>query len=133
MDVHTKERRSYNMSQIKNRDTSTELKLRRYLWGRGIRGYRVNAKIKGKPDMYFHRKKVAVFIDGCFWHHCPKCFIKPKSNISFWSKKISENIERDKNINKLLHSSGIKVIRIWEHESDKKPAGVFIKLQKVLA
>lgn len=115
-DVLTKEQRSYNMSMIKGRNTKPEIALRRLLFSKGIKGYRVNYKLTGKPDIVFSVKKVAVFIDGCFWHKCPKCFKKPATNRAFWRKKIDSNIKRDKVVNAELKKKGWKVVRIWEHE-----------------
>src|ERR1700741_2088208 len=73
MDVHDKATRSFNMSRIRSRDTKPELRLRQMLWARGLRGYRLHKKLPGKPDIVYSRAKVAIFIDGCFWHGCPKC------------------------------------------------------------
>ncbi|MGH7234001.1 MAG: DUF559 domain-containing protein, partial [Candidatus Saccharimonadales bacterium] len=95
--------------------------------------YRLHSKLAGKPDMYFGSKKLAVFIDGCFWHHCAKCFIKPKSNNDYWDAKIARNKARDKEVNKLLKSTDIKVMRFWEHEVKKEPEKCLNKLQKVLS
>jgi len=129
MDTHTPQQRSYNMSQIKYRNTKPEISFRRLVWSKGIRGYRVKAKITGKPDLYFSKKKIAVFIDGCFWHKCPVCFVKPKSNLIYWNKKIKRNVDRDKKINSLLQNDGIRVIRIWEHEVINSPESAFKKLK----
>lgn len=104
------------MSRIKASNTSVELKLRRYVWSKGLRGYRIKNKVMGKPDLYFPAGKLAIFIDGCFWHMCPVHYVEPKSNLSYWLPKIERNIIRDKEINRLLQNSGIHVIRIWEHE-----------------
>ena len=114
-DVLTRRQRSYNMSQIKSRNTKPEVKLRNILWLRGIRGYRINAKLFGRPDIVFPKSRVAVFIDGCFWHRCPQCFIRPSTNRKFWDKKISGNVRRDREVNRILKKDGWKVIRIWEH------------------
>lgn len=119
MDVHTSEQRSYNMSQIKGSDTKLELAFRKYVWTSGIRGYRIKTKIIGKPDLYFSKKKIAVFIDGCFWHKCPKDYIRPKSKKTFWDKKIEHNIKRDKVVKIELEKQGIKILRFWEHEIEE--------------
>lgn len=115
-DVHTKKQRSYNMSMIKCRDTNPEISLRKLLFANGVRGYRINYKLKGKPDVVFPKQKLAVFVDGCFWHKCPKCFVEPRTNKVFWKEKINSNIKRDKDVNKQLKKMGWKIIRIWEHE-----------------
>jgi len=111
MDVLTKKQRSYCMSRIKSKNTNLEIFFRKYIWGKGLRGYLVKNQIQGKPDLYFPKKKIAVFIDGCFWHKCPKCFIA------------------DKEINRLLKTNGIKVIRFWEHEIRKNPSKCFKKIK----
>ena len=73
------------------------------------------AGIFGRPDFGSKRRKVALFIDGCLWHVCPRCFSMPKSNVEFWEKKFSANIKRDTLVNRTLKSQGYSVIRIWEH------------------
>ena len=118
-DVLTKKQRSYNMSMIKCINTKPEIRLRKLLFSNGLRGYRVKTKIKGKPDIVFTKKKVAIFIDGCFWHKCPKCFVRPGTNKEFWNKKINSNVKRDKKINNYLKKEGWIIIRLWEHEVRK--------------
>lgn len=115
-DVLTREQRSYNMSMIKGGDTKPEVVLRSFLSDKGIRGYRLHYKLIGKPDIVFSKRRIAIFIDGCFWHKCPKCFIKPETNKSFWNKKIRLNKKRDNIVTKELKDKDWKVIRIWEHE-----------------
>lgn len=104
------------MSQIKGKDTQPEIILRKALSSAGLKGYRLHYKLPGRPDIVFPKKKITVFIDGCFWHKCPKCFIKPETNKSFWNKKIDTNVKRDGIVNSELKEKGWKVIRIWEHE-----------------
>lgn len=120
------------MSRIKSRDTKPEMSFRKYIWEKGVRGYRLHVKLKGKPDLYFPRTKVAVFIDGCFWHQCPECFKKPVTNKKFWSRKLRENIERDLATDIELCDNGIKVLRLWEHEIRKIPGRAYNKLKKLL-
>ena len=131
MDKITKEQRSQNMSRIKSSNTKAELLFRRYIWSQNVRGYRINTKIKGKPDLYFPRKKIAVFIDGCFWHKCPICFARPKSNNEYWDKKIENNVTRDKQVNKQLNSENISVIRFWEHEINRGISDCYLRLMDV--
>ena len=129
MDTHTPRQRKYNMSQIKSSNTLIELKFREYIWLNGLRGYRIKSKILGKPDLYFPKKKLAVFIDGCFWHKCPNDFIRPRSRKDYWDKKIKNNVRRDKRINIELKKENIKVLRFWEHEianNVKKCYGILI-------
>ena len=118
-DVHTKEQRSYNMSQIKSKDTKPEVALKKAIVKSGINPSFNNNKITGKPDIVFIRKKIAIFIDGCFWHKCPTCFRLPKTNRKFWRKKINSNVKRDRKINRTLKKQGWKILRIWEHEIKK--------------
>ena len=122
-DVLTREQRSYCMSQIKGRDTKPEVCLRRALWATGLR-YRLNLKIPGRPDLVFPRPKVAVFVDGCFWHACPIHCQLPASNAPFWQKKLKANARRDREVNRQLEELGWLVIRIWEHEIKEDLDGV---------
>ena len=114
-DVLTKKQRSRCMSKIRPRNTKPELLLRKKLWSIGLR-YRLKSELIGKPDIVFISKKIAIFIDGCFWHGCPEHYSRPKSNIDFWSEKIRKNIKRDKYVNDVLKSQGWLVLRFWEHE-----------------
>jgi len=115
-DVLTREQRSYNMSMIRAKNTKPEIILRKLIFASGLRGYRLHYELMGKPDIVFPKRKIAVFIDGCFWHKCPKCFIKPATNRKFWKEKIESNVKRDKAVNAGLRKKGWKVLRIWEHE-----------------
>lgn len=108
------------MSRIRAKDTQPEIILRGIISGAGIRGYRLNYKLLGKPDIVFPKKKIAIFIDGCFWHKCPRCFVNPDINRKFWNKKIASNVKRDTIVNTELKGGGWKVIRIWEHELRKE-------------
>lgn len=130
MDNLTKEQRHLCMSRIKNRDTKVELNFRKYIWGKGIKNYRTKSKIIGKPDLYFSKKKIAIFIDGCFWHKCPTCFVKPKTKNKYWDVKIKNNILRDKKINSELKKNNISVLRFWEHELKIDINKCFLKLKK---
>ena len=98
------------------RDSSPELELRRILHGLGLR-YRLHARLlPGTPDIVFPSAMVAVFVDGCFWHGCPKHATQPKGNASFWATKLAANKERDRKVNHALRAKGWKVLRIWEHD-----------------
>ncbi|MGA7193765.1 MAG: DNA mismatch endonuclease Vsr [Anaerolineales bacterium] len=83
----------------------------------------------GKPDFVFPKRKIALFVDGCFWHGCPKHSSAPKSNRRFWMKKLKANKERDKFVNRELRKSGWKVVRVWEHELTQ-PEKVIVRLKK---
>jgi DNA mismatch endonuclease, patch repair protein len=104
------------MSQIENKDTKPEKNIRKLLFSKGICGYRTNVKITGKPDICFTKYKIAIFIDGCYWHKCLKCFKEPQTNKQFWVNKINNNVERDAKINEALSKEGWTVLRFWEHE-----------------
>lgn len=114
----TKEQISYNMRQVKNKDSKIEILLRKELWKRGLR-YRKNVNsIFGKPDIVFIGKKIAVFVDSEFWHgyNWEEKKSEIKSNREFWIKKIERNIERDKEVNKHLKDKGWTVLRFWGKE-----------------
>lgn len=116
------------MSQIRSKNTTPEVILRKKLSSNGIKGYRLNYSLPGKPDIVFTRKKLVIFIDGCFWHKCPKCFIRPETNKAFWKKKLQRNIIRDKKINQQLKDMGYYIIRLWEHEIRKDLNNSFLKI-----
>jgi DNA mismatch endonuclease (patch repair protein) len=120
-DVFTKAKRSEVMSRIRgkgNRDT--ELRLIQIFRAHKITGWRRNHTLYGKPDFVFRAGRVAVFVDGCFWHGCPKHHIKPRNNAAFWRKKIARNIERDKEVFRFLRKAGWRVLRVWEHELTRR-------------
>lgn len=109
------------MSSIRSAgNQSTELRLIQIMREYQIRGWRRGAALIGKPDFVFPKKHVAVFVDGCFWHGCPKCCTsKPRSNVEYWDKKIRSNRERDRRVARNLRRQGWHVLRIWEHRLAK--------------
>jgi DNA mismatch endonuclease (patch repair protein) len=108
--------RSEQMSRIKGQNTKPEMILRSALWSAGLR-YRVQGETpSGKPDITFPTKKVAVFMDGCFWHGCPLHYVRPCSHSERWAAKLRLNVERDRRQTLALEAQGWKVIRLWEHE-----------------
>lgn len=111
-----KESTSRVMSANRGKDTHPELSLRRALWKEGIKGYRLNwNKAPGRPDIAFPARKIAIFVNGCFWHRCPYCLPSlPKSHRAFWKKKFSNNVRRDKEKVLELEQDGWKVLTIWE-------------------
>jgi len=117
----TPEKRSWNMSRIKAKNTSPEMVVRKFLYNKGFR-YRLHNKlVPGKPDISNKSKKIAIFANGCYWHrHGCKKTAMPKSNIEFWEKKFKDNIKRDKKNYKLLESLNWSVFIIWECEIDEK-------------
>jgi DNA mismatch endonuclease, patch repair protein len=120
-DVFTKVKRSEVMSRIRGHgNKDTELALVKIFQAHKITGWRRHQKIFGKPDFAFPKLKLAVFVDGCFWHGCPRHSTKPKNNRAFWRRKLSANKKRDKFVNRALRQKGWDVLRIWEHELSKK-------------
>lgn len=112
------------MQRQRQRDTRPELALRRAIWGLGLR-YRVHIsplKGRGKADVVFRRERVAVYVDGCYWHGCPSHGTIPKNNREWWSNKIETNRQRDAETQRHLAESGWLAIRIWEHEDPMKAA-----------
>lgn len=124
MDNHTKEVRSYNMSQIRRANTKPEVLVRKYLFAQGFR-YRKDVKdLPGRPDIVLPKYSTVIFVNGCFWHMHEGCgkFVWPSSNQEYWEKKLNGNKQRDiKNI-ELLKQQGWKVIVVWECELQKKNA-----------
>jgi DNA mismatch endonuclease (patch repair protein) len=107
------------MARVRQKGTDAELSLRRELHARGLR-YRLHVPLLTKPrrvaDIVFPRTKVAVFVDGCFWHGCPEHASWPKSNAQFWREKIEANRARDLDTDRRLNDLGWRVIRVWAHE-----------------
>ncbi|MGW8555248.1 very short patch repair endonuclease [Streptomyces tubercidicus] len=112
--------RRRNMQAIRSRDTEPERLIRRLVHAQGLR-YRVAAKplpgLRRTADMVFRPAKVAVFIDGCYWHGCPEHYVPPKTNPGYWSDKVAGNIARDRDTDRRLREAGWTVLRFWEHES----------------
>lgn len=123
-DVFSKRKRSAVMAAIRSRgNRATELKLAFLFRAHGVRGWRRNRPLFGKPDFVFATHKLAVFVDGCFWHGCPMHGTKPKQNAKFWRDKISRNRTRDRLVTRTLRCRGWRVLRIWEHELGRKNEG----------
>lgn len=113
---------------------TTEARFRAMLVRAGIRGWTMQTKdMKGKPDFYFPESKVAIFLDGCFWHGCPKCGHVPSVNRPFWKAKIERNQQRDKLTDELLRQIGITAVRFWEHELQECPRQCIKRLLEDLA
>lgn len=121
MDNHSKKVRSYNMSRIRSTNSKPEDIVRKYLFSKGLR-YRKNVKtLPGKPDVVLKKYKTVIFVNGCFWHGHQGCkyFVMPKSNTEYWNKKITGNVERDKNVIVRLEKLGWNVITVWECQLKK--------------
>ena len=154
-DIFTKAKRSEVMSRIRSRgNRATELALVRVFRAEGITGWRRHWMLrvargstsprpspqsgegeafKVRPDFVFPKLRVAVFVDGCFWHGCPKHETKPRNNAAFWRKKFARNIARDRLVTRTLRREGWRVLRIWEHElARKNEARLLRRIRKVL-
>ncbi len=120
-DVFTPEKRSEIMRSVKSAgNKSTELKLIEFFSQKGVSGWRRKYNVKGHPDFVFPQKKIAIFVDGCFWHGHDCRNTHPSDNIEYWTKKIQKNMEHDKVITTRFVERGWRVIRIWECELKKK-------------
>lgn len=126
--------RSDIMVRVKShRNKSTEWRLRSFLVRAGINGWHLcAAEVLGKPDFVFTEKRLAVFVDGCFWHGCPKCCRMPRTNKPYWVKKIARNRRRDAEVTKRLRQSGWLVFRIRECELREQPERAIKKFKKIL-
>ncbi|MGC4946462.1 very short patch repair endonuclease [Streptomyces sp. DT224] len=111
--------RRRNMQAIRSRDTQPERLIRRLVHANGLR-YRVAARplpdLRRTADLVFRPAKVAVFIDGCYWHGCPEHYVPPKTNPGYWSDKVARNMARDRDTDKRLAEAGWAVLRFWEHQ-----------------
>lgn len=156
-DVFSKHKRSEVMSRIRSRgNRDTEVALARRLRAHGLTGWRRHRQIVGRavlrrgpnskaarqrrptrpfrvrPDFLFPKRKLAVFVDGCFWHACPKHATKPKNNAAFWRRKLAANQARDRKVNRTLRRAGWRVVRIWECDLAKRPGVCLHRIQRAL-
>ena len=155
-DVFTKAKRSDVMSRIRSRgNKDTELALMRVFRAQGITGWRRHVEVRGvkveergktaaltspfstrpfrvRPDFVFPKLRLAMFVDGCFWHGCPKHSNMPANNRAFWMKKLTGNRTRDRLVTRTLRRDGWRVVRVWEHELSK-PARVLARIRRALA
>ncbi len=121
--------RSEQMARIRGRNTRPERRLRSALWLAGLR-YRLHTPIPGaRPDVVMPSRRVAVFVDGCFWHGCPVHYVRPRSRTDHWAGKLRENVDRDRQQTLALEALGWKVVRVWEHEVDEALAAVVKRVQ----
>lgn len=130
MDTFSRAERSRIMSRVKSSgNRSTEAAFIAMMKERGVKGWRRNQTVFGKPDFVFRKARIAVFIDGCFWHGCGKHCRMPATNRDYWERKIGRNLARDKKVNRELRRAGWAVVRVWEHEL--KDGTVARKLRRI--
>lgn len=123
-DIYSRKKRSDIMSKIKSKNTNIELKVRKALWAKGIR-YRIhNSNLSGTPDISSKKKKIIVFLDGCFWHGCKQHSSIPKTNSEFWKVKINENIKRREKIKVELEKEGYTVLEYFQCDLKKNLNGI---------
>ena len=121
MDNVSRVKRAAIMSAVRGRgNRSTELQLASLLSAHCITGWRRGAPLLGKPDCVFRRARLAVFVDGCFWHGCPRHGRTPKTRVVFWKTKLARNVQRDREVRSALRKRGWRVLRIGEHEFTQK-------------
>ena len=134
VDVLTPEQRSRNMSAIRSKgNETTEQKFARLLRREHVTGWRRHLPLPGKPDFVFLKQRVVVFVDGCFWHGCPKCYRRPTSNTSYWDEKLRKNVARDNSRRGRLRRNGWRVLRIWEHSLKSNPDACVRRVAKTLS
>lgn len=135
-DILSKEKRSAIMSAIRStHNKSTELVMVRALKAARVTGWRRHAALPGKPDFVWRKKKLALFIDGCFWHGCKKCYKPPKTNKKYWSHKIQTNMARDKRVAKELRQRKWSVLRVKECQlaNERSLALALLKIARILS
>src|ERR1035437_4658058 len=131
-DVFSKKKRSWLMSRVRSRgNKKTELALLSLFRQHRISGWRRHLALPGTPDFAFPRARVAVFVDGCFWHACPRCGTRPANNAEFWKAKFVANRRRDRIVGEKLRERGWTVVRIWQHQL-RKPDRVINKISMSL-
>lgn len=130
MDTVSKAKRSEIMSKIKSKNTGPERILRAALASNQLKGFTCHVqKLPGKPDFAYLKKKIAIFVEGCFFHGCPAHYKAPKSNRAFWATKIKRNIARDALNQSALAVSGYRVLRFWECEVRKNLDFVMVRTE----
>ena len=133
-DTFTKRERSAIMRRVRGSHTSPERILRHHLWTAGLVGYRTcRPDLPGKPDIVYSKKRVVVFVDGCFWHGCPSCYRRPASNREYWDAKVKRNQTRDRAKRAELASLGWRIVSVWEHEARKSPDACLDRVRAALA
>jgi DNA mismatch endonuclease (patch repair protein) len=125
------------MRSNRRTDTAPERQLRAELHRRGLRfrkdfSVRLPVRARVRPDIVFTRAKLAVFVDGCFWHQCPAHGTMPKSNVAYWEPKLRANVARDRHVDSLLNEHGWTVVRIWEHDHQDQAADRIVEVLRRL-
>ena len=130
--LQVSEARRKNMQAIRSKgNKTTEERLIKLFREYKITGWRRHLPLPGKPDFTFKKEKLTVFVDGCFWHRCPKCYREPKTNTEFWMNKIETNVKRDRRVTKELRKASWNVCRIWECQL-KKPVPLISRIIRLL-
>ena len=120
-DVFTIRKRSEIMSRVRSKgNRATEIRLLSLLRQAKIKGWRRDSPLFGHPDFFFPKERLAVFVDGCFWHGCPLHGTRPQTNRAFWRRKLARNAARDRLVKQELRASKWRVLRIWQHELSRK-------------
>jgi DNA mismatch endonuclease (patch repair protein) len=132
--IWNKRKRSDVMRLIRSHgNKTTELRLVALFRAYGITGWRRRRKLLGRPDFVFLKNRVCIFVDGCFWHGCEKCYRRPASNRKYWDDKFHRNRARDLQVNRELKILGWRVLRIWEHElAERNEARLLNRIQQAL-
>jgi DNA mismatch endonuclease (patch repair protein) len=119
------------MAKVRARgNASTELKVVKLFRANRIKGWRRHLPLVGRPDFSFPKSKVVIFVDGCFWHGCPRCYSAPETSKAFWKVKLAKNKARDLTVNRQLRASGWKVVRVWECRL-KNPAAFLARISRL--
>ena len=125
--------RSLLMARIRSKgNKTTELKLRLALVRAGIAGWQMHPSLVGCPDFYFHTARLAIFVDGCFWHGCKRCGHVPKTRTEYWETKFRRNNRRARVVARQLRLDGIKVVRFWEHDVKERAQTVVGRITSLL-
>jgi DNA mismatch endonuclease (patch repair protein) len=130
------EQRSHNMASIRSKgNVTTERAFLQLLRRARISGWRRHVNLPGKPDFTFKKKGIAIFIDGCFWHGCPRCYRLPEDNRPYWRKKVLSNRLRDKRNARRLRAKGWKLLRFWEHtlKTEKGRRHILVELERAIS
>lgn len=130
-DIYSKKKRSEIMSHVKGKNTGLELLAKKLLKDSGVSGFKRGDGVFGRPDFIFTKEKIALFIDGGFWHGLNYAKIKNKLP-SFWKEKMAANMKRDRRVNKTLRSEGWKVLRVWDYQIKKDPQKFIKRLKQLL-